>query len=200
MKNQKIIHQAMKLIKLLFVLLIAVLFTSFILIQSENESDIEEISEIDAIIVLGAGIWGNQVSPQLELRLKTAYEILNENEQIIAVVSGGQGPDELISEAEAMKKYLIKLGINENRIYIEDQSTSTIENITYSINILKGYKLNSTDIAIVTTDFHMFRAKMLLRRMGIKAEGKSAPNIKSIVVKNNAREVFALIKDFLFSH
>jgi len=190
----------MKLIKLLFVLLIAVLFTSFILIQSENESDIEEISEIDAIIVLGAGIWGNQVSPQLELRLKTAYEILNENEHIIAVVSGGQGPDELISEAEAMKKYLIKLGINENRIYIEDQSTSTIENITYSINILKGYKLNSTDIAIVTTDFHMFRAKMLLRRMGIKAEGKSAPNIKSIVVKNNAREVFALIKDFLFSH
>jgi uncharacterized SAM-binding protein YcdF (DUF218 family) len=118
---------------------------------------------------------------------------------MIAIVSGGQGPDELVSEAKAMKDYLINLGINENRIMMEDKSTSTFENITYSIKVMKDNQLDYDKLAVVTTDFHVYRAKMLFNRMGIKVEGESAPNIESIRIKNNVREVFALIKDFLLN-
>jgi len=173
---------------------------SMFAINSGKDAEIELIEETDVIIVLGAGLWGDRVSPQLSLRLHTAYGLMLRNDKLIAVVSGGQGPDELISEAQAMSDYLVNMGIDSSRIIMEDQSTSTTENLKFTKKILEKKGLETSAIGIVTTDFHVFRAEMLARRIGLEVQGHAAPNIESIKLKNNIREIAALIKDFVFTH
>ncbi|MCK8060254.1 MULTISPECIES: YdcF family protein [unclassified Fusibacter] len=200
MRNSTYKKISIRLIAGVIIFVIFIISSTYPLIHSEKTSEIEDLSNTDILIVLGAGLWGDRVSPQLALRLKTAFEIIRQNDHMTIIVSGGQGPDELVSEAQAMKDYLVKLGVDKNRILLEDKSTSTFENITYSLELIKKNQLSYDKLAFVTTDFHVYRAKMLFKRLGMQVEGKSAPNIASIVVKNNVREVFALIKDFLVSH
>jgi uncharacterized SAM-binding protein YcdF (DUF218 family) len=173
---------------------------SFLAIRSEWNSTIEEPSSIDLLIVLGAGVWGDQPSPQLKLRLQTAAKIFEENPKMQVLVSGGQGHDEWISEAEAMHNYLVQLDVPSESILLEDQSTSTVENLTFSKTIIDSLEIESNEselfqIGIVTTEYHMYRAKMLAKRFGINAGGESAPNVPIIIVKNTLREIVAVIKD-----
>ena len=173
---------------------------SFRAIRSEWSSTIEDPSSIDLLLVLGAGVWGTQPSPQLKLRLETAADIIEQNPEMIVIVSGGQGPDEGISEAKAMQSYLINLGIETTTILMENRSTSTVENLTFSKMIIDSIEFESNDsefpqIGIITTDYHMYRAKMLAKRFGMDAEGESAPNVPIIIVKNTMREILAVIKD-----
>lgn len=116
------------------------------------------------------------------------------------LVSGGQGHDEWISEAEAMHNYLVQLDVPSESILLEDQSTSTVENLTFSKTIIDSLEIESNEselfqIGIVTTEYHMYRAKMLAKRFGINAGGESAPNVPIIIVKNTLREIVAVIKD-----
>src|SRR5699024_638713 len=107
------------------ILLIIIGFASFIIIESLilMEGRNKEIDTVDYVIILGARLYGDKPAPALEERLKTAREYLAENEDINVVVTGGQGNNEGISEAEAMAKYLIDNGIDKNRIIKEDKST-----------------------------------------------------------------------------
>lgn len=171
--------------------------SSFLAIRSEWNAIIEDPASVDVLIVLGAGVWGDQPSPQLKLRLETAAALYIKNPDMKIIVSGGQGPDEDISEAQAMHNYLIRLGVNEAAILMEDQSTSTVENLRFSKAMLDSLGFDNPAIGIVTTNFHMYRAKMLARRFGMKPQGHSAPNVPIIVVKNTVREIAALIKDTL---
>lgn len=168
---------------------------SFTAIRSEWESTIEDPDSIDILIVLGAGVWGDQPSPQLKLRIETASAVYAHNPNMILIVSGGQGPDELISEAQAMRDALIDLDVPAESIFLEAQSTSTVENLRFSKRILNDLDLENPAVGIVTTDFHMYRAKMLARRFGIVAQGQSSPNIPSIIIKNTLREIAAVLKD-----
>ncbi len=192
MKNTKKFIKGISLVLLIGIILSGL---SFLAIRSEWDSTIEAPGSIDVLIVLGAGVWGDQPSPQLKLRLQTAATIFKENPEISVIVSGGQGPDEDISEAQAMQMYLIQLGVDEASIFLEDQSTSTVENLRFSKAILDTQNMNTSAVGIVTTDFHMYRAKMLARRYGMSAQGESAPNVPIIVVKNTMREIIAVIKD-----
>ncbi len=192
--NQKMV----KVIKgFLIFLLVGVLVSgvSLFAIRSEWDSTIEDPAQVDILIVLGAGVWGSEPSPQLKLRLQTAATVYEENSGMTLIVSGGQGPDENVSEAQAMRDYLIQLGVNEESILMEGQSTSTVENLIFSKAILDGLKLDNPSVGIVTTDFHMYRSKMLAKRYGMNAVGESAPNVPIIVVKNTIREILAVIKD-----
>lgn len=83
----------------------------------------------DAVIVLGCKVNGNTPSRMLKRRLDSAVIYLNENEDVVCIVSGGKGEDEKISEAQAMKEYLVDKGIDEGRILTEDKSVNTLENI-----------------------------------------------------------------------
>lgn len=121
------------------------------LIASEFNSTISDSSDIKYAVILGAGLNGDQISERLKIRLDTALLYLKEN-HIPIIVSGGQGEDELISEAEAMKRYLIDNGIESDRILLEDKSTSTYENLLFSKNTMK---LENPKIALVTSDYHM---------------------------------------------
>ena len=91
------------------------------------------------------------------------------------VLSGGQGPGEDITEAQAMFTALINRGIAPERLYLEEKSTSTTENLTFSMDVLKVAGVDTADvIAIVTNDFHLFRAQQIAREAGLKVIGVPA--------------------------
>lgn len=120
------------------------------------------------MVVLGCAVRNGGPSLMLRERLVAAEEYLKKNPEMPCIVSGGQGPDESISEAQCMYEYLVKHGIDKSRIYMEDKSTSTRENIRFSKEMIDTYGL-PCDITIVTNEFHEYRAMKIADRQKIKA-------------------------------
>lgn len=150
--------------------------------------------DADYVIVLGAQVKGKAPSKILDLRIKTAAEYLKNNPDTKVIVSGGQGSGEEISEAECMKRRLIELGIEQSRIYKEDKSTNTQENLSYSLNISGRDK----KIVIVTCNFHMYRAQAIAKKLGAKeVSGSSSPSDAPLLINYYAREFFAVFKYML---
>ncbi len=154
-----------KWIKAVFLsgLLIVTFFISFLLIHGMSES---ATYKEDAIIVLGCGIRGEKITESLRQRLDRAIEYYHDNEDAIIVVSGGQGPQEDITEALAMERYLISKGIPADKIIKEESSTSTYENFKYTKVILDEYFENDYSIVYVTSDYHTYRAGAIARSVG----------------------------------
>lgn len=121
----------------------------------------------DVIVVLGCKVNGEKPSRMLRRRLEAAYEALNDNPDALCIVSGGQGSNEKISEAQAMKTYLVDKGIDPERIIMEDKSTSTYENIEYSLKILDEMEM-SHDMTLVTDGFHQYRASLIAKSQGVE--------------------------------
>src|SRR5256885_16446595 len=125
--------------------------------------------------VLGAGLHeGGGVPPLLASRLERArrvYQTLAGRRKTspVLIVSGGQGSDERVSEAEAMARYLIGRGVPEDHVVREDQSRTTEENLTFSQAIMErsrpGYRC-----IIVTSNYHVFRAAIVARRLGVNGQ------------------------------
>lgn len=176
-------------------LVLGIITTSvlLVLIFSELRSTTDHLENTDYAVILGAGLIGDQVSGRLQVRLDTAIALL-EDTDIPIIVSGGQGPDEDISEAEAMKRYLQDKGISEERVILEDQSTSTQENILFSNQLMSE---KDKHVVIITSDYHMYRSKMLGKRIGWDVSGESAINPPKSTARRSFREVFALAKDLL---
>lgn len=152
---------------------------------------------INYIIILGAQVRGTKITRALRKRLDTAYLYLSNNRATTAIVSGGKGDREAITEAEAMSKYLIDKGIEPSQIIKEDRSRNTFENILYSKPLLRG---NST-VAIVTNGFHMFRALSLAKKQGLlQVQGISAPTDKILAVNYYVREAIGVMKDKLLGN
>lgn len=148
----------------------------------------------DYCIVLGAQ-WKTQgPSEVLRRRLDRAVEYLKENPNTIVIVSGGQGPDEVMAEAEGMRQYLIDAGIDGERIMVENKSTNTCENLAFSAGLFD--KENSRTV-IVTNNFHVFRAVKIAKRQGYQAEGLAADSVVWMAPNNLLREFFGVVKDFL---
>ncbi len=130
----------------------------------------------DYIIILGCMIKKDgSLTPLLKSRVERAIEFakmqkLHTGKDIIFIPSGGKGNDEIISEAEAMEKYLIKQGISKKNILIENKSTSTYENINFSNNIIKE-KNKDAKIAFSTTNYHVFRSGIIASNQGVSVEG-----------------------------
>ena len=181
-------------------LIIIILIISFLLIEGVIilNGNTKTIGEVDYMIILGARLYGDIPSPALYERLKVAEEYLKENTELKVIVSGGQGPDEDISEAEAMERYLLNNGIDKNKIIIEDKSTSTFENIKNSLYIIKEIdNEESPRVLLVTNSFHIFRSKFLANRLGAKAYGLPAKVPPTILITQYIREYFAVIKSFV---
>lgn len=124
--------------------------------------------KLDYIIVLGAGIKGEQVPPLLASRIDQGIEILKKNPKALLIMSGGQGKGEDIPEGEAMARYAINKGIDESKIIIEDKSTNTKENLLFSS---KRMTKESPRVGLVTTSYHVFRALILAKDLGIRCIG-----------------------------
>ena len=121
--------------------------------------------ELDWIIVLGAQVRGTYITNSLRRRLDRALEYLEEFPDVRVIVSGGQGPGEAVSEARAMADYLIRKGIPADQIRLEDKSTSTRENLSFSRKYADAEK---DKVGIVTNDFHIFRSSVIARQEGYK--------------------------------
>jgi len=118
------------------------------------------------IVVLGCKVNNGGPSLMLSRRIAAAKEYITQHPGVPVVVSGGKGDDEPISEAECMRSLLVSAGISADRIYMEDKSADTKENLLYSMNVIMENGLPE-NITLVTDGFHQYRAEMLARQQGI---------------------------------
>ncbi len=157
---------------------------------------------VDAVIVLGAGVNGETPSAALWSRIRAAEDYLEIHPDVPVVLSGGQGAGEAISEAEAMRRALWKEDRAENaRLLLEERSTNTAENFRFSKALLeeRGLDTGRATIAVVTNDFHCFRAHMIARRQGLKTIDVPAELPWWWLTANYyLREAFAVVKTSLF--
>lgn len=153
-----------------------------------------KFTEPDYVVILGAGLNGDKLSWLLSERMVTALEYLKYHPNTKTVVSGGQGPDEAISEAEAMRDFLIANGIAAQRIVIEDKSKSTLENFKFIQRLLPA---RENKIVVVTSNFHMRRAALLAERTGFTPESLPSSTPYTIALNCYLREYFALVKSYI---
>lgn len=149
------------------------------------------------VIVLGCAVYGETPSKMLSSRINAAYNYMVENPQSSAILSGGRGKGEDISEAQCMFNELTEKGIAASRLYIEDKSTNTNENIAFSEKIIEDNSL-SREVAISTSDYHLKRATMIAKKKGLNAKRISAASQWTILPVFYVRDTFGVIKEFIF--
>lgn len=157
--------------------------------------------EADAVLVLGAGVNGERPSLILQSRIDAAAAYLKQHPETPAILSGGQGPGEDIAEAEAMRRGLVAQGIAPDRLFLEAHSTSTAENFAYSQDLLEemGLSPETAELAVVTSNFHCFRAQLIARKSGLSSFELPAKSPWPWLNGNYyVREFFALGKTILF--
>lgn len=139
------------------------------------------------VIVLGAGLNGTEPTLALQSRLDATVDYMNRNTDAVAIVSGGQGTGETITEAEAMESYLISKGIASGRILREEQATSTYENFALSKNYVDG------SCVFITNEFHVLRSLQMAKMNGIDAAHIGAPTPITLLPVSCVRELLAQI-------
>lgn len=193
-------HRARKLVKTLRVLTALCLIlgiASFAVVQGliiSGWADNEAV-DADCLIILGAGLRGEQLSYALYSRLRVAADYMLDNPGCVAIVSGGQGPDEDITEALAMKRFLTGQGIADQRIFMEDKSSSTIENLKYSMEIMEDNGLMGRKVAVVSNHFHLFRTKWLANYYGLSVQtlGAGLKERPASLLNSYVREYFSIV-------
>ena len=135
-----------------------------------------EDAEVDALIVLGAGLRNDVPSMILRTRLNAAIRYQASRGDTPIIVSGGLGEGETITEAEAMFRYLRARGVDESLIWKEEESTSTRENLAFSLAVMEenGLDIENAKVAIVSNEFHLYRAKLIAGKAGVEAVGVAA--------------------------
>ncbi|MBE5962298.1 MAG: YdcF family protein [Lachnospiraceae bacterium] len=149
----------------------------------------------DYVIILGAQVRGDKPSKTLNMRIEAAYKYLAANPDSIAICSGGQGEGENISEAECIANGLTKRGIDPSRILLENQSTNTVQNLSFSKAIIGD---PNCSVVLVTSDFHMYRALKIAAHQGFTdITPCSAKEFLVTTPGYYIREFFALTKDMI---
>ena len=152
-------------------------------------------SDAPYVIVLGAAVYGETPSISLRHRSDRAREHLKANPTAAAVLSGGQGKGEDISEAECMRRYLLSKGVKEGRLLLEDGSTSTLENLTYSKQTIEAAGGDPRRVAIVSSSYHLYRARRMAAALGMAADGlRSADGYPIYMTGMYLREALAVWK------
>lgn len=164
-----------------------------------NAGRTAEPKPTDYLLILGARVKGETVSLSLKARLDQGLEYLKQYPETQVILSGGKGVGEAVTEAEAMKRYLVGHGVKESRILMEERSTSTYENLAYTRDLLvsHGVDVVSSTFTLVTNDFHMFRSGWLAKRVGLKTYGLPASTPPYTLPKSYTREFAALLKSLV---
>jgi len=182
------------------IVLLAVGGVVYIWLGEEMKQGVQPVANGTAeyVIVLGAKVKpGGVPSLSLKNRLEEAVKYLNKYPHVKVIVSGGQGADEDRTEASVMLKYLQDNGIDTNRILVEDQSTSTYENLLFSKELLPT---GTKRITIVSNDFHLKRAKYLAESLDFEVDVVAAKTPKSVEAKLKLRERAALLKTYIIGY
>lgn len=194
-ESSKVFHIGCRVISVLFCIgiLWAALLTGFMFYGANALGGRAETPKDATVVVLGSKVNGTTPSADLWARINAAGAYLKTNPQAKCVVSGGQGAGETVTEASAMKKSLVNQGIDDSRIFIEDQSKTTAENLKNSLVVIEQNGL-SRDLAIVTDEYHEFRAGKIAESLGIKSYAVCAQTPWYIFSACYARELLALTK------
>lgn len=178
---------ATKLIKLIISLVLIAAIALFVMAEIPIVENSQGETDVDAayVIVLGAAVHGSEPSAAMNERCDAAFAYLSSHPDALAILSGGQGEDEDLSEAYAMFLILKERGISEERLILEEHSTNTRENLANSFRIIseRGDDPNGTS-AVVTSEYHIYRAKIIAKSMGVDIKGIPA-DTKSLSVKIN---------------
>ncbi len=149
----------------------------------------------DALIVLGAGVHGDQISLALKYRLDAALEYSRQNPDALIIVTGGRGFQEDVTEAYAMEKYLLENGADPSSIIKEENASSTTENFKFSKEMLdERFGENNYRAAVVTSDFHVFRAVRIAAKCGLDVTHIHAKTPLNTIVSSYIREAAAVAK------
>lgn len=165
-KDTKLFKRLRCILTILVILFVVLMTIAEIPVISHMRK--REKSSSQYCIVLGAGVHGTTPSRVLNQRINAAYDFLTEYPDTVAILSGGQGPGEDITEAQCMKDRLIAKGIDESRLYIEDKSTSTEENVAFSKKIIESHSGNTDEVTIISSDTHLYRACLIAKEAGFK--------------------------------
>ena len=160
--------------------------------QIIKESDYKKLSDIDCIIILGAGIWGDGPSPMLEDRLLEGIDLYQKNVSNKIIMSGDHGKKEY-DEVNIMKDFAIEKGIPSENIFMDHAGFSTYESIYRAKEIFEAKK-----VVIITQKYHLFRALYIAEQLGIEAYGVGADPRKYVgATYREIREILARNKDFI---
>ncbi|WP_428958326.1 YdcF family protein [Levilactobacillus brevis] len=152
----------------------------------------------DFLIVLGAGLLnGNEVSPLLGRRIDRALtfyrkQLAKTGRAPMVIFSGGQGGDETVPEGRAMRDYAIAHGLPADQALVEDQSKTTYENMVFSKQLIAATGQQRPRVTFVTNGYHTFRAGMIARKAGLKANGIGAHTAKFFLPNAILREYIAI--------
>lgn len=152
----------------------------------------------NVLIVLGCGVEGERIPSHLRSRLEAAYSYYLENPNVLIVVSGGQGKGEAVTEALAMEKYLVEKGVPEDKIIKEEASSSTRTNLIYSKEILDAYCNKEYTVAIVSSEYHLYRAVSIAKELGLNCTHAHAKTVGWETPIRYTRELMAIAKSVLF--
>ena len=153
----------------LVVLLAGFVATQVLILQDFGD---EGEPDLDYIVVLGAGVNGTVPSLSLRERINAAYDYLTAHPDSIAVVSGGKGNGEDITEALCMYNELTKMGIDGSRVWMEDKATSTFENLQFSMALIEERTgSRPASVGIVSSEYHLFRAGLFADAQNVDSIG-----------------------------
>ena len=122
------------------------------------------------LLILGTTVNGTEPSIMLGERIEAAYRYLRDHPDVICIPTGGKNPDADITEAQCIANKLIAMGIDESRIWLEPKATTTLENLRFSLDLIRektGKK--PENFAFLTSDFHVLRVRLVARRLGLTA-------------------------------
>ena len=170
-------HLFPKPLKIIVIILtcIGLLYFCFVEVLILSSARTDKGPERSYLIVLGAAVHGRTPSLSLLNRLDGALNYLESFPDSKVIVCGGQGKGEDISEAQCMKEWLMSRGIDEERILPEDRSTSTMENLRNARDIILSEGGSTDDVAILSSNYHLYRAKQMAKLLGMNAAGVACP-------------------------
>lgn len=172
---------------------VLLLFSGFLAFYGSDDT---AMYDEDALIVLGAGIRGERMTQSLSRRLDKASQYFERNNGAVIVVSGGQGPQETITEALAMERYLLAKGIPAEKIIKEERATSTQENFKFSKMILDEIFPGGYKTAFVTNGYHVYRAGLIAKAEGFDIKHLGTKIALYTVPMNYMREMMAVIQQW----
>jgi len=149
------------------------------------------------VVVLGCRVYGERASLSMVERLEAAYEYLTEHPESNCVLSGGRGDGENITEAECMYRYLINKGIDASRLYKEESSTTTRENLLFSEQLIEENGLHPM-VAIATSEYHMYRAGMIADGLDITWAAVPGKTAIWLFPTYYVRELYGILYEWIF--
>ena len=190
--------KVMTYISIILIIMILIVLTINLYVKQSTKKQIIEnndysgLKDIDCIIILGAGIWGDKPSPMLEDRLLEGISLYENNVSSKIIMSGDHGKEDY-DEVNIMKNFAIEKGVPSENIFMDHAGFSSYESIYRAKEIFKAKK-----VVIVTQKYHLYRALYIANKLGLDAYGVGADPRQYVgAMYRELREILARNKDFV---